>query len=507
MDRRTLAAVSLITGAGLAFRLLVFQQSPFGDELSTLYLIQGESLGGVISGVSSDAEISPPFYFVLAWFAARFGETIEMVRLPALLAGTTLIPLTFALARRASGRAAGLLATAFVALAPFMVFVSATGRAYSLMLALLVISCLLLVKATNSGGWWWAAWVLTAAGAMYSHYTAIFVLVAQFAWAVWVRPDAWRRPLTAALAAAALFLPWLWQLRADLDSPTNEVLQSLQGSGLGTKREAFTQWAFGHPVVALDQLPGESIALVMLAACLVAVALALANHRERVTEAGRWLRQNPVLILVGLAALATPLAEAVMALAGNDLLGARNLTASWPFAAIIVAFMVTRSGRVPAIVLGLVLLAGFTYGTVRSVTSHRLPDYAAAASRIEAEARPGDRVVDVFSPPLSPVPLTPLGAELDLPDGVSVYTLNRPLGEPPYLPLTPVADPDRLLSQALNRSSGNVFVLGPRVRVATGIHAAFENGEVTLPGGWRVSSSESFPGLADLELFRVTREP
>ncbi len=506
MNRRTLAAVSIITGAGLVLRLLVFQQSLFGDELSTLYLVDGKNIGAVFSAVSSDAEISPPLYFLLAWLATNLADSAELVRLPALLAGVALIPSVYALGKRAAGSGAGLLSAANVATAPFMVFLSATGRAYSLMLLLLVGAALCLVRATDRGGWWWGAWALCAAAAMYSHYTAAFVLITQLLWGLWVHPASRRSLLLAAGAAAGIFLPWIVQLKADLDSPTNDLLQNLQGSGFAAKREAFAQWGFGHPVVGPDQLPGDAVWLAMGLAVFAAAGFAIVRHRDRLNQIGDWARENPVIVLVALAAVATPLGEVVLSLAGVDLLGARNLTASWPFVAIVVSFLVTRAGRVPAVCTGLVILAGLIYGAILTVSTYRLPDYQAAASEIESRAGTGDSVVDLLSPALTPVPLTPLEAALELPEGVRVYDVNQPLGEPPFLPLTPKADPDQLLEEAFRRSrDGTVFVVGPRAEVVEGDRARFRDGNLWLPAGWRVESSRSYPGLADLELYRVTR--
>ena len=74
-SRRILLAVLALTALGFALRLARYEQSFFGDESSTLYLTDGRSLFDVISLVSSDAEITPPLYFVLAWLSeqARIG--------------------------------------------------------------------------------------------------------------------------------------------------------------------------------------------------------------------------------------------------------------------------------------------------------------------------------------------------------------------------------------------------------------------------------------------------
>ena len=79
--------VAAITLAGAAVRLVILQDSLFADELSTYWIVSEHSLGGVISTVHTDAEITPPLYFVLAWLTTRLDLTAEMLRAPSFLAG------------------------------------------------------------------------------------------------------------------------------------------------------------------------------------------------------------------------------------------------------------------------------------------------------------------------------------------------------------------------------------------------------------------------------------
>ena len=45
----------------------------FADELSTYWIVTAHGLGGVLSTVHSNAEITPPLYFVLSWASASSG--------------------------------------------------------------------------------------------------------------------------------------------------------------------------------------------------------------------------------------------------------------------------------------------------------------------------------------------------------------------------------------------------------------------------------------------------
>ena len=97
--------VAALTAVGVALRLAVAHQSLFADELSTRYMVAGRGLGDVISVVHTDAEITPPLYFVTAWLTTRIDLTPELVRAPSLIAGAADDPARLP-ARPAHGRAA-----------------------------------------------------------------------------------------------------------------------------------------------------------------------------------------------------------------------------------------------------------------------------------------------------------------------------------------------------------------------------------------------------------------
>ena len=108
--------------------------------------------------------------------------------------------------------------------------------------------------------------------AVYTHYTAAFVLGAQLLWLFWAHPDARRPAALASVAAAVLFMPWMPGLIADGDSPTVDILSAIQGDGLEKKLEAIAVWIIGLPYVDLPQVPGEPALIIALAAMLAAAA-------------------------------------------------------------------------------------------------------------------------------------------------------------------------------------------------------------------------------------------
>ena len=215
----TLALIAAIA-VGALLRTLVADQPLFADELSTTWIVTAHGLGGVLSTVHSNAEITPPLTFVASWFAAQLSTAPEVLRSPALISGVALIPLVYAIGLRTVGRAAALVAALLTAVSPFMVYYSTEARAYGLMMALVAVSTLALLLAVDHGRRrWWVLYAAASAGAAYSHYTCVFLLAVQFAWVLWAHPGARRAAVLANVGAALAFLPWITGLRNDLNSP------------------------------------------------------------------------------------------------------------------------------------------------------------------------------------------------------------------------------------------------------------------------------------------------
>ena len=189
-----LLAILALAIVGGIVRLIVAGQDLFADELATYWVVSTNGLSGVIETVSTTAEITPPLGFVLSWLTTRIDLSPELLRLPALIAGIGSIPLVYAVGVRTVGRGAGLLAATLTTLSPFMIFYSAEARGYGVLIAFVLLSTLALLLAIDDGRRrWWVAYAALVCLAAYTHYTSIFVLAAQFGWALWAHPRA-RRP-------------------------------------------------------------------------------------------------------------------------------------------------------------------------------------------------------------------------------------------------------------------------------------------------------------------------
>jgi 4-amino-4-deoxy-L-arabinose transferase-like glycosyltransferase len=509
MSRRTTGLLLLaITLVGLAIRLIAWDQPVLGDELSTLWIVREFDLAGTIREVSSDAEISPPLYFVLAWLASKLGSAPELVRLPALIAGVAAIPLSYLLGTRIRGRVAGLIAAAAMALSPFMVAFSVNGRAYSLMIALLIGSTLAMLAAMKvDSGWrrpcWWALFGAFTCLAMYSHYTAVYFLGAQLIWLLIVSPNSRLPALAATAGAAVLYLPWVPSMIDDLNSPTLPILEAIQGTGLSERWLSIKQLLAGQPLLDPVWVP-----LVLLAAGAAVLAVGLLR-RPRVTSPDPGPAAptpNQGLWLLLSLTLATAICEGLLALAGTDTFGSRNLAATWAALPALIGALAAACPPALGLAASALLLAGFGAGTARVVDAETATlDFKAAADWIDRNAGPGDVVYDTTF--VSPVPLTSLDAYL--PQNRTEFRPRIPADEPPFLLAAgPTGQDQGELDDALAATGRNrLFVLTSRDPVGAGdegdLFTAAEGAE--LPGGWKIVETKTFPGRLPLTVTELQR--
>ena len=168
-----------------------------------------------------------------------------------------------------------------------MIYYSAEARGYGLMMALVLLSTLAVLLAIDSGRRrWWVAYALLTCAAVYTHYTALFVLAVQFLWILWAHPELRRTAIVASVAAAIGFAPWLPGLRADLDSPTTQILASLSPFNFDTIEQSLQHWSIGFPYSQFSELtdvPG-TFALVLLGLAVVAGIVGVAFNRAEVGQ-------------------------------------------------------------------------------------------------------------------------------------------------------------------------------------------------------------------------------
>jgi hypothetical protein len=502
-----LAAVAVVTALGFALRIASFDQGLFGDELSTYWLVRDHAFGSMLSLVHSDAEITPPLYFIVAWLASKLGSAPDLIRLPSLIAGTATIPLVYALGARTVGRVAGAIAATVVAFSPFMVYYSTEARGYAVMIALVTLSTLALLAACESGrARWWVAYAVCSALAMYTHYTAAFPLAAQALWVLWAHPHRWRAMVLANIGAVILFAPWTSGLRADLNSPTNQILSALEPFNFPSVRHALGQWAVGDANVSVRDVPGTA-ALVLIGAGFLAALLA------SLARAVRWLKRRPSglaararavpdgIVLVFLLALASPVGEALYsAISSTSLFGARNLNPSWPGLALAIGTIVAGAGPVVGVAAAVAIVGGYAVGATKTLEArYQRPNYPAVAAYLDGHVGPRDSIVDGFI--FSPSPVTGLDVYLDRPH----LSPGAPSGRHPRTGIEPIKPVGRLVKRGIRQArGGRLFeVTPPASLVLPGYRPTRFVVDRLLPRGSHVTAVRTFPGVVPLMVLTI----
>jgi MFS family permease len=490
-------AVAAVTLVGAALRVAVAHQSLFADELSTYWIVSTRGLGGVLSTVHSNAEITPPLSFVLGWLATRIDLTPEMLRLPSLVAGIATIPIVYQLGLRTVGRAAGAVAASLTALAPFMIYYSGEARGYALVMAFVALSTLTMLIAVDIGrARWWVAYAAFSGAAIYTHYTCVFVLGVGLTWLLWAHPEARRPALLAGLAVLVAYIPWLSGLRNDLKSPTTDILSALQPFDALHVRLSIEHWSVGYPyasIAPLRDLPGRP-ALVLLGLALAVAAAGLVVRFGRDRRSRRAFHDRRLLLIVALA-LATPVGEALFSAFGSTtLFSTRNLASSWPAFALSLAALLLSAGPRLGLLAVALAIASFAIGAAKMLQDRfQRPDYAAAGAYIDRSAAPGDAVIDE-SGVLSPGPLTHLDPVLHRP--LRVFRANAPRErQHPFTVFDPVVSPAAASRRAVATGGRHVFLVSD----VAGARALRR-----LPG-YRAVAILTYPGVLRVVVRTYTR--
>lgn len=495
---RTWGAVGLLTVIAALLRLKGFDASMLGDELSTVWIVEHNSFGQMISLISSDAEITPPFYFVLAWLSMKLGGAPELVRLPAMLAGVGMIPLVYAVGIRTIGRLGALIAAAVATISPFLIFHSFTGRAYMLGMFLVLLSTLALLLAIQDGRRrWWVLYGASVCLAMYSHYTMVFLLAGQFGWLLWVRRDLWRPLLIATGAAALLFAPWVPSAIADSHAITIPIVEAIQGDGIRAKFDGVTQVTLFQPLIWNWNLSGRlDVWLISIGALLAFAGAIWRLARRRVPAAAPGTVEGGLALVVVLT-LATGVGEALL-LVGTDIFGGRNLAGTWVGLPLLLGAALSLSSVAVALVSGVLLFAGFGIGAERTTNpaTTAIP-YKDAADYVERTV--GEGVV-VDAGHLTPAPYTSF--EAYLPESIPRY-------EPLVSPDRPDFIKDIFFKEDPQKAVDRAFATAGPVEVVTvaqggpvtedGFVVQLDSANpVSVPPGWKITKQVTFDGVQDL---------
>ncbi len=499
--------VGVLTVIGVALRAALVGQSLFADEMSTYWIISSNGLGGVISTVHTDAEITPPLYFVASWLTTRIDLTPELLRAPSMIAGAAAIPLAYLLGARTVGRRVGLLAAGLTALSPFMMFYSSEARGYEIAIVLVMASTLSLLQGIDDRRVrWWVAYAVCTCAAVYTHYTAVFALGVQLVWVLVVHPRARKPALLATAGAVVGYLPWFSGARNDFNSPTTDIVNSLNKVTLDQAKTHLAHWAIGHPYLVphatLRALPGT--AGLILLGLAIATAVGGLGYRWSRTADRPSLRLDDRLVLIAALAVSVPAGEALFSVFGTNTFGARYFAVSWPYLGLLLAALLLAAGPRLGLVAAALGLASFAFGAAKLPEARfARPDYRGAVDFIQRSGNPGDVVIDAAG--TSPAPPTEIDAAIaGKPYRVFhvgrfrvQYNPFKLIGGPP-----PPADVTRRAVAAAR--GGSVFLVAgePLARLGKPPLGGPLPQQViaALPRGYRRVATRNFPGILNLSV-------
>lgn len=381
--QRVLLVAAVVAGAAARFATLDLQSYHHDEAVTAGRVLQpglGDTLGEVVDG-----ERSPPLYYLIAWLWSQlFGTDEVALRSLSALLGTAMIPAAFVAGRELASVRVGLIAAAFFALNPILVWYSQEARSYILMALMATLALVYFARALRApSARTMALWALWSSLALASHYFAAFLIVPQALWLVF---GLRARRAAGAVAAVALVAVAL--------APLAFVQQS------GERRDAFTEIPLPGRVaeVGLDYFASEEpdplggdarVDAVQAGAGVAGLLLSLAAcwlllARGRQDERHRGLLLGGIVV----AAVAVP---AVAALVGIDLVKARNLMGAVVPVLLLVAlgFGCARSGRLGA--TGALALCAVFAGVVLAVTQSegmQRIDWRRAAAEIGPATQP-----------------------------------------------------------------------------------------------------------------------
>jgi len=378
-------------GAILRFSTLTTQSFDLDETVTVALLHHGFS--GMLNAIP-ETESTPPLYYVLAWLWTKVvGLNEAGLRSLSALAGTAMIPLAYATAKRLASRNAGLIAAALTAVSPWLIWYSQEARAYCLFALLSLASFSSFIGAMESPTKRrLVRWAVVSALALASHYFAIFLVLPEALWLL-VDGEA-RRRVSAAVAFVGVSCLALLPLALEQSHGIKGKAGFLQ-TPLSSRITAIpTRFLLGEAVPSSSKAVLVAVALVLVAA---GGLLLLRGGRDAAGERRLWIALSVASFSV--------IFPVLMALAGRDYLDARNLVGAWTPLVVILAAGYASMERIGYLAAG--VLAALSLAMVMVSNSDlavQRTDYRGIAAALGASPGAGERAI-VVSPDFNWTPL------------------------------------------------------------------------------------------------------
>jgi hypothetical protein len=375
-------ALAGLTGIGIAVRFASLGvQSYHHDEVITVARVIPGSFLHMLREVR-DSESNPPLYYVLAWgWAKAFGTGEVGIRSLSALFGVATVPVAFLAAREALNARAGLIAAAIVAVNPMLIWYSQEARSYEMLVFFGALSLLFFLRALRRReGRDLAFWALASAGALCSHYFAVFAVAIEAAWLLVALRSRWRAVLPAVAAVGLVGLALVPLIVAQVNPKHIGWIDATPLSGrLFQTGVSFLAGETGHVIA---EPPRERYALIPLVPVAVAVLLLALRGSWRERRAAL----PPLAVGLGVTALAT-----AAALVGKDYVVERNLLPALVPLILVAAigFGTSRARHIGAACATLLCAywLGFAVYVARTPNLQR-PDFRGLTERLGPASRP-----------------------------------------------------------------------------------------------------------------------
>jgi 4-amino-4-deoxy-L-arabinose transferase-like glycosyltransferase len=422
----------------LAFGLRVYgldRRSLWTDEGLSVYRAR-QDVAGILSGEiviqgTASQDTQPPLYFLLLHLQRQLvGENGFGLKFLSAAWGVLAVPLFYVLGRRLLSASAGLVTALLGCTSPLYLWYSQEMRMYPMLVSLSTASVYALLRALGVGKdgrnrWWWLVYLLLTAAALYTHYTAFFLLgfevAAALGLAIWQRRRGALAFVGLAVVAGVPLLPYaLWRLRFVREADYYFVpLPTIANSLFGAFATGFTSQLPNLALIHLGLLVPFLIGLIWLPAS---------------AKMERWGRSA---FLVGWLALPT-LALFAISIYKPLFQGPRHLIIVSPAFYLALASGIVALGRRCSLVGALALVGVLgailpSWGPFYRSGTFLKDDWRGLAAYVERHAQPADAMLlndavllNVFDYYLSDnFPLTALPPFGHPADGKTVTTLER----------------------------------------------------------------------------------
>lgn len=372
---RRLNATTLVLALTALAAILRFAtldgQSIWLDESATMILVH-RGLGGLLSHLPS-SESAPPLYYVLIWAWTKiFGAGVLGFRSFSALIGTLTIPVMYLAGRRISERV-GLWAATLATVNPAMYYYSQEARAYALLILFSAAAFALWQRALQEPtARRLALWSGLSILAVLTHYFAVFLFVPEAV--ILARRLHWRRvavPAGAVVLVGLALVPLALRERAD--GKSNWIQGSSLLSRLAQVPKQFLIGLYGPLEIYSTLLAG------LLAAGAIVLLVRRGEDREK-----RLARDVAIVMIT---ALGLP---ALLALThALDIFNGRNVMATWPVAAVLVAagLGIARAGRAGALLgAGLCAISLLVIYGIDTTPGYQRDDWRGVAQALKAPA-------------------------------------------------------------------------------------------------------------------------